>query len=81
MPRLAKHLCFCKLWNFWSTDLAEKDAYITPNFKLCQIGENQIIKLNAFFFFISTGATLYYHATYIAFSYFELFTEYEDDIF
>ena len=29
----------------------------------------------------SSGATWYYHATYIAFSYFELFTDYEDDIF
>ena len=32
------------------------------------------------FFFISTGATWYYHATCIEFSYFELFTDYEDDI-
>ena len=29
----------------------------------------------------SLGAAWYYHATYIAFSYFELFTDYEDDIF
>ena len=27
----------------------------------------------------SSGATWYYHATYIAFSYFELFKDYEDD--
>ena len=33
------------------------------------------------FFFISTGATWYYHAIYIAFSYSELFTDHEDDIF
>ena len=29
----------------------------------------------------SSGARWYYHATYIAFSYFELFTDYKDDIF
>ena len=48
------------------------------NFKLCQSGVNQIIQLNLFF--ISTGATWYYNAIYKAFSYFELFTDYEDDI-
>ena len=34
-----------------------------------------------FFFFISTDATWYYHATFMVISYFELFTDYEDDIF
>ena len=28
-----------------------------------------------------SDATWYYHATYKAFSYFELFTDYDDDIF
>ena len=28
----------------------------------------------------SSAATWYYHATFITFSYFELFTDYEDDI-
>ena len=40
-----------------------------------------MFKLNAFLFFISTGATWLYHSTYIAFSYLEIFTDYEDDIF
>ena len=29
----------------------------------------------------SSGATWYYHATYIVLLYFELFTDYENDIF
>ena len=29
----------------------------------------------------SSGAKWYYHASYIAFSYFELLSDYEDDIF
>ena len=43
---------------------------------MCQSNVNQIIRLNAF-----SGAKWYNHATYIAFLYFELFTNYEDDIF
>ena len=39
------------------------------------------IKTNVFFFFISTGATWYYHAIFVVIIYFELFTDYEDDIF
>ena len=41
----------------------------------------QIFNVNAFFFFISTDATWYYHATFMVISYFELFTDYEDNIF
>ena len=41
----------------------------------------QKLKLNALFFNISTGATWYYHATFMVISDFELFTDYEDDIF
>ena len=37
--------------------------------------------LNAFFCFLFTGATLYYHTIYLVFRYFASFTDYEDDIF
>ena len=33
------------------------------------------------FFFLFTGATSHYHTIYLVFTYFELFTDYEDDIF
>ena len=36
---------------------------------------------SAFFFFLLTGATWYYHTIYLVFTYFESFTDYEDDIF
>ena len=42
---------------------------------------NEIFNLNAFFFFLLTGATWYYHTIYLVFTYFALFTDYEDDIF
>ena len=41
----------------------------------------QIFNPYAFFFFLLTGATWYYHAIYIVFTYFASFTGYEDDIF
>ena len=42
---------------------------------------NQIFNPHAFLFFLLTGATWYYHAIYIVFTYFASFTGYEDDIF
>ena len=42
---------------------------------------NQIFNLNAFFFFLFTGATWYYHTIYLVFICFALFTDYEDDNF
>ena len=33
------------------------------------------------FFFLLTGATCYHHTIYLVFTYFALFTDYEDDIF
>ena len=41
---------------------------------------NQIFNPHAFFFFLLTGATSYYHAIYIVFTYLASFTGYEDDI-
>ena len=38
---------------------------------------NQIFNINAFFFYLLTGASWYYHTTYLVFT----FTDYEDDIF
>ena len=51
------------------------------NFKLQQNSVNQILNPCAFFFFLLTDATLYYHAIYIVFTYFASFTGYEDDFF
>ena len=49
------------------------------NFKLQQNTINQIFYPHAFFFFLLTGATRYYHAIYIVFTYFPSCTGYEDD--
>ena len=51
--------------------------------KCGQKSVNQILNLNALFYFILTGATWYYQTitTYIVFTHFALFTDYEDDIF
>ena len=51
------------------------------NLKLQQNSVNHILNIIAFFFFLLTCATWYYHALYILFTYFVLFTGYEDDIF
>ena len=48
--------------------------------KLWQDSVNKIFNTNAFFFFLLTGATWYYHAIYIVFTYFASFTGYEEDI-
>ena len=42
---------------------------------------NEIFNLNAFFFFLLTCDTWYYHSIYLVFTYFESFTDHEDDIF
>ena len=62
------------LWTlyFGNADLA--------NLKLQQNSVNQIFNPCAFFFFLSTGATWYYHAIYIVFAYFPSFTGYRYDI-
>ena len=51
------------------------------NLKLQQNSVSQIFNPYAFFFFLLTGATWYYHAIYIVFTYFGSFTGYEDAIF
>ena len=51
------------------------------NLKSQQNSVNTIFNPCAFFFFLLTGATWYYHAIYIVFTYFASFTGYEDDIF
>ena len=58
---------FGKLCNFWNTDLAEDFV-------------NQIFDPWAFFFFLLTGATWYYYAIYVVFTYFASYTGYENDI-
>ena len=50
-------------------------------FKIVTNCINQIFNLNAFFFFLLTGATWYYLTIYLVFTYFESFIDYEDDIF
>ena len=42
---------------------------------------NQIFNLNAFFFFLLTGAKWYKHTIYLVYTYCASFTDYEDDIF
>ena len=48
--------------------------------KLQQDCVNHIFNPNAFFFFLLTGATWYYHAIYIVFTYLASFIGYEHDI-
>ena len=50
-------------------------------FKIATNCINQILNLNAFFFFLFTGATWYYNTICLAITYFASFTDYEDDIF
>ena len=50
------------------------------NLKFQQNSVNKIFNPNALFFFLLTGATWYYHAIYIVFTYFASFTGYKDDI-
>ena len=50
-------------------------------FKIATNCINQIFNLNKFFFFLFTGATLYYHTICLEITYFVSFTDYEDDIF
>ena len=50
------------------------------NLKSQQNSVNQIFNPHAFLFFLLTGATWYYHAIYIVFTYFASFTGYADDI-
>ena len=57
-----------------------KNLEITTNLKLQQNSVNQIFNLNAFFFFPLTGGIVHYYTIYLLFTYFELFTDYEDDI-
>ena len=78
-PDLKKKTFLCELKNFGSTDLAEKRT-IPTNLKLQQNSVNQIFNHRAFFFFLLTGASWYYHAIYIVNTYFASFTGYEDDI-
>ena len=49
--------------------------------KLRQNNVNQIFNPHAFFFFLLIGATWYYHAIYIVFTYVASFTGYENDTF
>ena len=58
-----------------------KKAWITTILKLWQNSVNQTFNLNAFFFFLLTGAQWYYHTIYLVFTYFASFTDYEYDIF
>ena len=51
------------------------------NFKSQQNSVNQILNPHAFFFFLLTGATWYYHAIYKVLTSFALFTGYKYDIF
>ena len=51
------------------------------NLKFRQNSVNQIFNPCAFFFFLLTGVTWYWHAIYIVFKYYASFTGYEDDIF
>ena len=51
------------------------------NLKLRQKNVNQIVNPHAFFFFLLTGATRYFHAIFIVFTYFASFTGYQMDIF
>ena len=80
--RLGKKTIFLWTLNFENTDLAgKKTAWITTNLKLRESCISQRLNPHAFFFFLLTGATRYYHAIHIVLTYFASFTGYEDDNF
>ena len=71
------------LWTlkFWKCTFDRKKRVNYDKFEIATNCVNQIFNLNAFFFFLLTGATWYYHTIYLVFTYFASFTDYEDDIF
>ena len=71
---------FCELWNFGNAHLAEKMRKLRQILNRCKLCKSICI-LNAFFFFLLTGATWYYHTIYLVFTYCALYTDYQDDIF
>ena len=79
--RLGKKPFFCELQNFGITHLAGKKCVKYNKYEIATNCVNQIFYLNAFFFFLLTGATWYYHTIYLVFTYFTSFTDYDDDIF
>ena len=77
--RLEKSIFWWAL-NFGNTHLLKKTQNY-HQFKIAKNSVNQIFNPHAFFFFLLTGSTWYYHAIYIVLKCFASFTGYEDDIF
>ena len=80
VPDLQKSI-FCELWNFGKAHLAGKKRVNYDKFEIATNCVNQIFNLNAFFFFLLTGATWYYHTIYLVSIYFASFIDYENEIF
>ena len=65
----------------WTLKFWQKKHVDYDKFEIATKCVNQKFNLNAFFFFLLTGATWYYHTIYLVVTYFASFTDYEDDIF
>ena len=77
IPDLEK-IIFFELWNFGNSHLAGKKRVNYDKFEIATNCVYEIFNLNAFFFFLLTGASWY--TIYLVFTYFALFTDYEDEI-
>ena len=72
------------LWipKFWECTFGGGENRVNyDKFEIATNYVNQIFNLKAFFFFLFTGATWYYHTICLVITYFASFTDYEDDIF
>ena len=63
-----------KVHTFWEYWFGGKSLLIKTNLKLQQDCVNQLSNQNAFFLFLLTGGTSYYHDIHIVFTYFSSFT-------
>ena len=71
------------LWTlkFWKYTFSGKKRVNYNKFEIATNCVNQIFNLNAFFFFLLTGATCYHLTINLVFTYLALFIDYKDDIF
>ena len=80
VPELQKHNLFVNP-DYFGIQIWQKKHVNYDKFEIATNCVNQIFNLNAFFFFLFTGATWYYHTICLVITYFASFTDYEDDIF
>ena len=79
-PRLGKSNFFANS-EILGMNIGQKKGVNYDKFEIATNCVKQTFNLNAFSFFLFTGATWYYHTICLVITYFASFTDYEDDIF